>query len=342
MFNSKSNIWTGKVLLLLLLFVFAGQVRLFAKKSASLPELMQPFMISTNDSHLYVADNETIFIYFLNTFKFIKKVGKRGEGPGEFKLGPLIRSYANFLSASDMGKIIIYSLNGKLLREERMPPKFAFSNFVYPVGNNFAVFQPNRTSGNLFFTITLLDNEFNFIKELARVKRSLAKRGSFEPITDYFRHEVLNDRIYIADSSKGFYIDVFDSNGTKQYTIDKKYEKIKITDQVKQDIEKEMDSSKLDRMIKKRSRIVYKEYFPAIQHFRVNGGKIYVFTYKEKGTKQEVVILDLKGSIQKRVFVTKPEGRLFSISNNTYYYLLENETKEEWELHLENLQSDFL
>lgn len=330
------------VFLFLILFGFTGQLRLFSKKAAILPELMQPHKISTTRTQLYIADKWNIFIYSLDTFKLTKKFGKKGEGPGEFKLSPIIKAFSNVLAVSDMGKFMLFSMNGQLQSEHRLPPKFFFTFHVYPTGSNFVGFTRGgaRNTGKSFYAINFFDKNLNFVKELARGKEeaiSPGKKKSFEPITDYFRHTVYKDRIYVADSSKGLFIEVFDSSGAKLYTIDKKYEKIKITDQVKHTIEKEMDSSQLDRMVKKRSNIVYKEYFPAIQRFIVNDGKIYVFTYKEKDAKQEVVVMDLKGNIQKKAFVTKPTRRRFSISNNTYYYLLWNETAEEWELHLEAL-----
>lgn len=337
MFNWKPNIGKKVILLLLLIFAFTGQARLFSKKAAILPELMRPSKISTNNTYLYASDKYTVSIYLLGTFKFFKRVGKKGEGPGEFKGSPIIQSFPNILAVSSSEKILFFSTDGQFLDEKRMPPKFTYSKDVYPVGKNFtgATRSGTRGPGKIFYVVSLFDAELNFLKELARVGPE--KRRLIQPISDTFMHMVHEDRIYIADSSKGLFIEVFDSNGLKLYTIDKKYEKMKVTDKIKEEIEKEMNNSPIDRIEKRRKRIVYPEHFPAIRHFFVNGGRIYVFTYKEKDAKQEIIVMDLNGNTQKKVFVKKPEGRRFSVSNNTYYYLLWNETAEEWELHLETL-----
>jgi hypothetical protein len=339
--NIKIKTGINVFLMVLFLMVFAGQARLFSKKLAVLPELMKPQYLSTTKTHVYITDRWFIQVYSLDTMKLIKKTGGKGEGPGQFKLRPMIKSFPDVLAVSDIGKFALYTSGGGLIKELRLPPELFTTVKVYPIGNNFVGFTLSgaKKFGKSFYAIILLDKNLNLIKELARGKernKEKGKKSTYEPISDYFMHRVYGDRIYIADSSKGLYIEVFDTNGNKLYAIDREYEKIKISNQYKNFLKKEMDNSWFERRLKQMSNIVFKEYFPAIKRFTVSNGKIYVFTYKKKDGKQEIVVMDLKGKIEKRVFIKK-RGRYTSISDNTYYYLLENESTGDWELHSEPL-----
>ncbi len=79
----------------------------------------------------------------------------------------------------------------------------------------------------------------------------------------------------------------------------------------------------------------------------VRNGKIYIRTYITQNDKEKYHIFDLKGKELKTVFLPKPMlaslvtrlvsriVRFFDIDKDTFYYLVENEDEEEWELHFE-------
>ena len=87
--------------------------------------------------------------------------------------------------------------------------------------------------------------------------------------------------------------------------------------------------------------------FPPIRDILVKEGKIYVRTFITKDDKEKYHILDLKGKELKTVFLPKPMPasyitrlanrpvRFFDIANDRFYYIVENEDEEEWELHIE-------
>jgi len=74
-------------------------------------------------------------------------------------------------------------------------------------------------------------------------------------------------------------------------------------------------------------------------------GKIYVQTYKQKGSLSEFFVFDFKGNLMKKVFLptaSRYKVKLnheiaFTFYNNKYYYLKENLDAEEWELHMEEV-----
>ena len=100
----------------------------------------------------------------------------------------------------------------------------------------------------------------------------------------------------MVGTTKGFFIEVFDSNRNKLYEINKKYRKLKVTDEYKDDCLKSKKKSKdfVDDFEKRYYRYVFKNYFPAFKKFMVKDGKIYVFTYKRIDNKSEVLVMELK------------------------------------------------
>ena len=71
----------------------------------------------------------------------------------------------------------------------------------------------------------------------------------------------------------------------------------------------------------------------------VTDDRIYILTYKKQQENTECLIFDLKGKEQKRVYLPLPqvygtEIPIFGILNNCFYYLVENEDEETWELHV--------
>lgn len=68
-----------------------------------------------------------------------------------------------------------------------------------------------------------------------------------------------------------------------------------------------------------------------------------ILSLNESNNREEYIIMDLKGKIEKRVFLPKFKHislvgsilgtKLHTIQGNVLYYLSENEDTEEWEFH---------
>jgi hypothetical protein len=149
---------------------------------------------------------------------------------------------------------------------------------------------------------------------------------------------VYNNRIYVGDTRKGFFIDVFDNSGNRLYSINKKYEKIKMTrDHIKDIREGNKENDRLyTNLTGGKIKHVFRDFFPAYKDFSVQDDKLYVFTYRKKNGKREVIIMDLSGKELGRTFVTIT--RINTIANGRYYYLKDNIETEEWELWWQELK----
>jgi hypothetical protein len=315
-----------------------GGISLFPERLATFPEIMKPTSIAVDNNQLYICERSSIYLYSTTDFKLVKKFGRQGEGPGEFKNGPILKVFPDYLLINSIGKVIYFTRDGEFLKEKKTTGPFTY--MVFPLGENFVGLEGkfNREAKKSSTAITLFDKDIKSIKVLAESERKTPGRsGSIEmEIThDYLGHDVCGENVYIGETKNGFCFEVFNSKGDKLYRIDKEYEKLEVTDEYKKKFIEEMKEWSFYKRLKDRVKFTCRKYFPAFSNFRINNKKIYVFTYKEKDEKPEVIIMDLKGNILKKTFL--PDKGIFSIDNDRFYYLKENEEEEVWELFVESI-----
>lgn len=329
-----------KISYAMIIIFMGGGLFLFPERLATLPEIMKPASISVDNNQLYIVEKSTIYLYSTKDFKLVKQFGRKGEGPGEFKNIPMLKVFPDYLLINSYGKFMYFSRNGEFLREKKTPGMFIL--WVFPVGENFVGMELkiNRESKKNLTGITIFDKDLKKIKVIAesdRRRRGISGKFEMEIIRDSFRYEVCGENVYVGDTKKGFFIEVFNSKGNKLFKIKKEYEKLEVTDEYKNNFIKSMKESPFFNQVKDNVKFTSRKYFPAFRNFRINNGKIYVFTYKkkDKDKKKEVIVMDLKGSILKKTFL--PDGVISSINNDRFYYLKEDEEEEEWELFVESI-----
>lgn len=323
-----------------MVWFFTGAV-LFAQETAALPEIMKPQYIDVEDNRLYVSEKSSISVFSLETFKLLKRFGRKGEGPGEFQYTPYVTVCPDYLLVSQLNKIQFFSKEGTFLKEKRKPHILMF--MLYPLGNRFVGYTPRYKRGSKTITcvFALLDNDLKSRKDVftfteKRLRQGDRKRNAFDR---YCLYKVFEDKIFIADSGKGFFIDVFDADGNRLYEIVKDFEKEKVTDTDKEEYIRrwKQRQEEIGEKPDPRMKFLFPEYFPAINHFTVNSGKIYAVTYKKRDNKNEVVVMDLKGTVLKKGFISYNEMALGAIYNDKYYRLRDNAETEMWELFIEKI-----
>lgn len=156
------------------------------------------------------------------------------------------------------------------------------------------------------------------------------------------KFQAYNGKIFFANGKKGFYFEVYDANGTSINVIRRDYEKIRIPDELKkQKIDKFKNIPSVKRtwpISGKRWKFVFPEFFPPVQDFRVVDDLIYVKTYKMVKEKVEFVILDLNGNLKGKCFLPNVENKLWDIRDHRFFFLVENEEDDVWELHAEDIK----
>lgn len=342
---------------ILLLVILFGATIGFAEKIAQLPGLLKPDFIQVDGDELFVAEETTysIDVYSLTTFKVKFKLGKKGEGPGEFKLLPRLREVApDYLLVSGGDKNIWYSRDGKMIKEKILLQ----ARRLTPVKNNYAAnsneFAPGQPPQKVIY---LLNSNFERIKTLYKLTADVNWVSADDPpdkeykmLYHFFGFWCHDDKVFVADSAKGFFIDVFDFNGNHLYSIDKnnQVEKVKVSNAYKK---KALEGLKIfDKWVWEhysKSSFTFYDHFPAIRDFWIDNKKIYVTTYKEQGDNHEIIILDIKGNILARLLLPLKSLRdfkgfgvfdHFTVHNDILYELVDNEDTNIWELHKTNLK----
>lgn len=347
----------GSILLLLLLLV-----PVFGERIGTIEEVMKPQMIKVQDDELFVVEGHQIFIYSLPRLTLKKRIGKDGEGPGEFKLDPartiIFTVHPDFILAESRNKIVYFDRRGDFLREKRKTPGILQT---IPLGKNYAllgiVYEPE---GRNYFTVSIMDPEFNAIKEIYRQK-FFSFKGKTHVIPDGLNLCVVDDKLYVEESPDGFVIEVYDSSGKKLKRIEKEFSKIPVTTGDKQiAFEDLLKIPALRRAIHQQGRnqvindlkpnLVYPEFFPPIRYLTAARERLYVKTAVRKNGRDEFLVLDLNGRELNRLyfpaakkvdFLVQMQGdkNYFTIHDDKYYYLkyVETEDDESWEVHVEKL-----
>ena len=293
-------------------------MNLSAQKKIDIPDLQKPHQIVVEGNDLYIFDENdySLHVYTISPFALKLKVGKKGDGPNDFKYLPFVYVQPETLACTDFIKTIWFSKNGKILKVKNYAD---FKNFsltaemlLIPVRERFVQITADHEHQKR--NVYLLDSEFKTIKELYE--------GPFTWRTDapiHYRTDTLvyEDMIFISDTQKGFHIMVFDDRGNHLLTIDKS-----------QDIEKVPNR-------------------PLMHQYCVSNKKIYATTYKKKDDKTELIILNLKGRILRRLYLPlksiQPKRGvvrydLFFVGQEKLYELIKNSETGRWELLITDLE----
>jgi hypothetical protein len=323
----------------------------YSQKVTILKHLIQPKNIHVDGDRIYITDYPEIHIYATTDHKLLKTFGGKGQGPGEFFLatelpdtkedGLQIVVKPDYILVNSQGRISFFTKDG-IFEKMKKFHAFAFASRFFPLGDGFVAFKPERENNNkIFYSVNIYNSNLERTKEIYRHPFFMPKRkGEIH----YFAREgllytVYDDKLFITNSGMDeLIIHVFDNTGKKLHVITGDYEKIKITEtQIKQYREgfKYKFKRGLDVILK---RTVFPEYFPAIRHFNVSDGKVYVMTFKKEAGKSEAQIFDLKGTLLEKTMIPikeKNSKRFFpyDINKAVLYQLVENED-EEWELHV--------
>ena len=89
----------------------------------------------------------------------------------------------------------------------------------------------------------------------------------------------------------------------------------------------------------------FPDYLPAFESMVTSGQKICTRTFNKKDDKEEYLVMDLKCNQLQELYIPQLQQRqlvdvqfglaryFYSIDNNKFYYLIENEDDEEWDIH---------
>jgi hypothetical protein len=324
-------------------------LNIFAAKIGDVPGVEKPTMITVDGGHLFIVESSTVGIYNLKDLKLIKKFGKQGEGPQEFKTNPrrgiVLNVQPDYLMVDSIGKISYFSRDGKFQREVKTMGQIGLFN---PLGEKYAGYSVTADEKRvLHVAVNVYDKDLKKGKEIYRFLHPFQPGKTIDPIRINRTPILMTCGNEIFVDGEGGIIHVFKENGEKVREItSKSFKKIKLSTQY---IDRHVKFLKTDYRYKRvyerdKERIKFPEYFPIIRSYFIAKKKIYVLTYKKEGDKNELYVFDTMGKELKRTMVpfhemSPIEIYPFDVSNNTFYQLLESEDGEgEWELHATRLK----
>ena len=148
-----------------------------------------------NNENIYVFDSKGFVLRkYDKNGKFIKQVGGRGQGPGDFSFSSSLSFYKNKLFVHDSGnsRIGIYDTNLNLLDYIKLKPGIPISC------GNFDVFE-----NHFYFNLTLGNQRAKII--ITDIKTNIVKRA-FNLYPEYLKN-VLN----IKDIKRKVFLDIYSS-----------------------------------------------------------------------------------------------------------------------------------
>ena len=239
-------------------------------------------------------------------------------------------------------RYVLVEPNGSIVKERTFSRPLMNLNSI---GDNFVARYMSYKDSHLFTKISILDHNLKPVKNLYVEKKrpptDLSKVVNNYKIVDNILVVKCNkDKIFVARGEKGLYFEIYDGSGNLLSVVDKPYEKRPIKQKDKSFwIERFKNTPSMKKYwpqfkkIAKNLDDLFPKYYPAMQDFFVADDNVYIKTYQRRNDLEKYIILDLKGNILKTVFLPESLPHLFAFKNNRFYYLVENEEDEIWELH---------
>jgi hypothetical protein len=346
-------------LLMSLLMSVGGPVGSSAQEVFELPDLDNPTAVAVSDDALFVTTGDhEILVYSFMPLALRSRCGGSGEGSGRFAHPPRVAKLPNGALAHDFRKSVQVDKDCHLSEEinyDDLPwfdPNMEVQ--LIPVGSNYVRISVDHDLQRYY--VDLLSPRFERIKRLYDGSWNWPLFSQYTPnrlstLHHYIDVRVDRDKIYVADTNRGFFVSVFDSDGQHLRSIDKNAElaSLPVTDAYKQRSE-ERARSALEGHLRpdQQYSFAFPEYFPAIHYFHVDGGRIYAMTYRERDGKHETLVLDESGNTIRSAYLPITSANYYfpsslpielnTVHDGKLYEVLKNVASERWELHISELE----
>ncbi len=352
-----------KVLLVLFLLLSAGLV--WATKVVPLPDVVNPgtFTVDLDGKQLYITEGINVYIYSLPELKFLKKFGKRGEGPKEFlpPFGGQIRldSQKDQFMVISAFKLSFFEKDGAYKNEVKAPPRLLTNRYIRDMGKHYiaSTLKPGtkEEKNRLMIAYTIYDKKFQEVNAVRRVMQDYQGVQSgvgFNPLTWYLFGPAIyyyDNKIFLCHygSEDSNFIYVYDNAGKKLYDIPLKHNLLPFNAKEQNRFKASFVSDQDKQMYAVHKNLFqFPDHFPGRQSFIVTDNKIYVQTFNRKGEEKDekclFLIMDLKGKLLKKVwlpfqFINPYMPYLYTISNGKLYQGIEDDEEEEWAMHITDI-----
>jgi hypothetical protein len=256
---------------------------------------------------------------FDRTGKFIRLIGKPGQGPGELGMASGIQLMAdNTLVVEDATnrRLALFKPSGEFIKNISTSDKLGLVNILLDGKGNAIGREMGLAEGNakMFFEIKRFDANLKPLFTLDKIEFPVPIPGSgtkmniLEMMSGYQFDPAGN--IYYGRNAD-YEIKIYNPEGKHIRTIQKEYDQVKVTqtdiDEMLERIPNTMPGVNIKEMFS------FPEYFPPYQFFLLDDqGRLYVRTFtkgKAKG-EYEIDVFDAEGKFFAQ-FITKSDLRLW-------------------------------
>lgn len=329
-----------------ILFLIVFSTIAFAEKMAVFPDLKRPRSIIIDHDRMFIPDCPEIYIYSLKDFKLIKKFGRAGVGPGEFR--PMVIYFKinvqpDYIFVNSSKKASYFSKEGNLIREMNAG---GIGHGFFAFGDRLVGRKEIREGKTDWVTLTLFDSHLKPIKELSRNRFAIDDKG-VKVLQSSVKAVASKDKIFII-MSPDFEIKIFDYNGKLVHIIkrENQEDRVKVNESHKKAVHEYL-KLRWRGYPGIKDRLVFQEYLPAIwdlkYHCREENEELYVLSRKTRDNKKEFFVFNIQGKLLKKIYLPLKEKNVnslfpFDIKNGKLYQLIENEDTEEYELFVTEIQ----
>jgi len=333
--------------------VFLCVLFLHAEKAHTFFDLLNPRYLIVDNNQIIISDYPHVYLYSLDDYSLIKKIGREGMGPGEFHViqanmnlkerGLVVSVRPDHMAANSTSRLSYFTRKGDFIREIKLP--YGINAKFLSLGDQLLGFLPLR-EGKL--SVTLFDKDLKKQNEILNCDywfnlQSRKPANFFDRASDTLFVSIYKDRIYLARGDAPlFAMHVYDFKGNKLITVEHDSEKFRIPPSFTGEIHEHF-KIKFQRSANYTIKnLNLPKHFPAIRNFSVQDDKIYVLTFKKVSRENEVLVFDVNGNLLKKVFlpvrVMNPELLCpFSFYKDMFYQLVFNEETVNWELHITDI-----
>lgn len=306
-----------------------------------LPDLLAPETIAADNQYLYITQREEVLIFSIQNFSLIRRLGRPGEGPQEFKLME-DKPLQLFVEGPDIivnswNKISIFKKTGPFKTELRSTEPLT-TNYI-PLPDHFVAMTIRTQKGARQKVLSLYTHTLKKQKEIFLRTTPKQKNHKIPILQKTFQYTVHAGTLIIS-ADNTFTIYLFNPDGTPHKKIHlPNYQQRPFTKTDKQNhitlTKRNAANTALYNRLK--DRIQYPTHYPAIQTIHAAHNKIYAITWKKTGQATETHRFTLTGKKLPQIPLSLHYQDPFTpaphtIQNNTLYQLTETPDTT-WQLH---------
>lgn len=311
--------------------------------------LVRPAVLYVKNDLIYTLDEATVYIFSLKDGQLIRKFGRAGEGPEEFKYSknvglPLSMNFEDQqMVVNSSNRLSYFTMDGQYVQQKNLPLEMLLYKIKGQYVGMGSVSGDEKKSPMIGFRFVSSDYQPGKIIYLSDQEANTPSKLVM-PIIRFTYNPVHQDKIYINTSQEDFLIDVFDAEGNPLYAIKKEYPKIKMSDDY---IKLTHTFFQTNPRFKEaygyiKNILSFRPYFPPIRDMQLADDGLHVITHRRQGENQwEMISLDLQGQELGKTFIPLAEQEplsfypiLYSINQKKAYTLVEDEDNECWSLHV--------